>query len=77
MLNGAPEAEVSPEIWTKKRLRSSELIQTSLKICKNFYRKILRVLQESLTIVNRKIVTFPIKIIKRSCKNWQNFLEKS
>ncbi len=57
MLNGAPEAEVSPEVWAKKRLRgfflrrrnlrSSELFRTSLKICKNFYRKILRFLQES------------------------------
>ncbi len=59
-----------------KNLRSSKLIRT-LKICKNFYRKIWRFLQESLTIFNRKIVSFPIKTVKRSCKNQQNFLEKS
>ncbi len=44
-------------LWRKKNHRSSELIRTSLKkICKNFYRKILRFLQESLSIFKPPLI---------------------
>ncbi len=37
---------------------------------------ILQFLQEKLPIFNRKIMYFPAKNVKSSCKNWQIFLEK-
>ncbi len=40
------------------------------------YEKILQFLQENVMIINRKIVSFPIKIVKFCCKNRPIFLKK-
>ncbi len=41
------------------------------------YEKILQFLQENVTIFNRKIVSFPLKIVKFCRKNRQIFLKNS
>ncbi len=69
LLNGAPEAETSGGLasggFSSAGITSEEKKPPELRVNPNFpenLQKFLQFLQESLTIFNSKIATFPIKI---------------